>query len=246
MNFRKDIYGLRAIAVIAVVLFHFKPAWLPSGFAGVDVFFVISGFLMTGIIFRGIEQGNFSILKFYVVRANRIVPALAILCFTLLLFSFFFLSPDTQYNTSKAILASISFISNIIYWLESGYFAALQQFTASQDVVQRYIVTDSIEEAKKSLITNAKLVACVPIFFFAVGAGLYAYYTQNPQLLPDDFNTGGILPFYIISQMPAGVAGLIIAAIFAASQSSISSSLNSISACFTCDIYEKNQYTKYT
>lgn len=119
------------------------------------------------------------------------------------------------------------------------FFAALQQFTASQDVVQRYIVTENIEETKKALITNAKLVACVPIFFFAVGAGLYAYYTQNPQLLPDDFNTGGILPFYIISQMPVGVAGLIIAAIFAASQSSISSSLNSISACFTCDIYEK-------
>ena len=63
MQFRKDINGLRAIAVIAVVLFHFNAAWMPGGFAGVDVFFVISGFLMTGIIFRGIEQDNFSILK---------------------------------------------------------------------------------------------------------------------------------------------------------------------------------------
>ncbi|WP_051303003.1 sodium:solute symporter [Psychromonas aquimarina] len=119
------------------------------------------------------------------------------------------------------------------------FFASLQQFTASQDVVQRYIVTDNIEETKKALITNAKLVACVPIFFFAVGSALFAYYSQQPQLLPDNFNTGGILPFYIISQMPAGVAGLIIAAIFAASQSSISSSLNSIAACFTSDIYGK-------
>lgn len=123
-------------------------------------------------------------------------------------------------------------------------FAGLQQFTASQDVVQRYLVTDSIEETKKALVTNAKLVACVPIFFFAVGAALYAYYTQNPQLLPEGFNTGGILPFFIISEMPAGVAGLIIAAIFAASQSSISSSLNSISACFTCDIYSRFGTTK--
>ncbi|MGF1875044.1 sodium:solute symporter [Photobacterium frigidiphilum] len=118
-------------------------------------------------------------------------------------------------------------------------FASLQQFTASQDVVQRYIVTDSIEETKKALITNAKLVAVIPIFFFAVGSALYAYYTQNPGLLPGDFNTGGILPFFVISEMPAGVAGLIIAAIFAASQSSISSSLNSISACFTSDIYHR-------
>lgn len=82
-------------------------------------------------------------------------------------------------------------------------------------------------------------MACVPIFFFAVGSALFAYYTQNPELLPENFNTGGILPFYVISQMPVGVAGLIIAAIFAASQSSISSSLNSIAACFTSDIYEK-------
>lgn len=118
-------------------------------------------------------------------------------------------------------------------------FASLQQFTASQDVVQRYIVTDSIEETKKALVTNAKLVACIPVFFFAVGAALYAYYTQNPSLLPEGFNTGGILPFFVISQMPAGIAGLIIAAIFAASQSSISSSLNSIAACFTSDIYNR-------
>lgn len=64
MQFRKDINGLRAIAVIAVVLFHFNATWMPGGFAGVDVFFVISGFLMTGIIFRGIEKNNFSILYF--------------------------------------------------------------------------------------------------------------------------------------------------------------------------------------
>ena len=65
MNYRKDINGLRAIAVIAVVLFHFNASWMPGGFVGVDVFFVISGFLMTGIIFRGIEQANFTIIKFY-------------------------------------------------------------------------------------------------------------------------------------------------------------------------------------
>lgn len=66
MKFRTDINGLRALAVIAVVLFHFNPSWVPGGFAGVDVFFVISGFLMTGIIFRGLENNNFSIINFYV------------------------------------------------------------------------------------------------------------------------------------------------------------------------------------
>ena len=124
MKFRKDINGLRAIAVIAVVLFHFNASWLPGGFAGVDVFFVISGFLMTGIIFRGIEQENFSILKFYTARANRIIPALAILCLALLLFGWFFLTPLDYKALGKHTVSSISFLSNITYWRESGYFDA--------------------------------------------------------------------------------------------------------------------------
>ena len=72
--FRTDINGLRAIAVIAVVLFHFNPTWLPGGFAGVDVFFVISGFLMTSIIFRDLEQQRFNLFKFY---EDLALPALA-------------------------------------------------------------------------------------------------------------------------------------------------------------------------
>ena len=77
MQFRYDINGLRAIAVLAVVIFHFNPQWLPGGFAGVDVFFVISGFLMTSIIFGGVEKNIFKLFKFYNARANRIIPVLA-------------------------------------------------------------------------------------------------------------------------------------------------------------------------
>ncbi|TAA47260.1 acyltransferase family protein [Corallincola spongiicola] len=124
MRFRKDINGLRAIAVIAVVLFHFNASWMPGGFAGVDVFFVISGFLMTGIIFRGFEQENFSILKFYVARANRIIPALAVLCLVLLVFGWFYLTPLDYKALGKHVGSSMSFLSNIIYWRESGYFDA--------------------------------------------------------------------------------------------------------------------------
>lgn len=124
MQFRKDINGLRAIAVIAVVLFHFNASWMPGGFAGVDVFFVISGFLMTGIIFRGIEQENFSILKFYVARANRIIPALAVLCLVLLVFGWFYLTPLDYRALGKHVASSMGFLSNIIYWRESGYFDA--------------------------------------------------------------------------------------------------------------------------
>jgi len=122
MHFRKDINGLRAVAVIAVLLFHFNPTLVPGGFAGVDVFFVISGFLMTGIIFRGIEKGDFSILKFYIARADRIIPPLALLCLALLIFGWFYLAPLDYKTLSKHIAGSIAFLSNIVYWSESGYF----------------------------------------------------------------------------------------------------------------------------
>lgn len=124
LKFRKDINGLRAIAVIAVVLFHFNANWMPGGFAGVDVFFVISGFLMTGIIFRGIEQQSFSISKFYIDRANRIIPALAFVCITLLIFGWFYLAPLDYKALGKHVFSSMGFISNIVYLKEAGYFDA--------------------------------------------------------------------------------------------------------------------------
>lgn len=122
MKFRKDINGLRAFAVIAVVLFHFNSSWMPGGFAGVDVFFVISGFLMTSIIFRGIEQNSFSVIKFYVARANRIIPALGLLCVVMMIFGWFYLTPIDYKILSKHAATSIGFLSNFAYWSESGYF----------------------------------------------------------------------------------------------------------------------------
>ena len=122
MQFRSDINGLRAIAVIAVVLFHFNSSWLSGGFAGVDVFFVISGFLMTGIIFRGLEQECFSISKFYAARAKRIVPALSVLVIVCLVIGYAVLSPVEYLELNKHAVGSISFISNFIYWTEAGYF----------------------------------------------------------------------------------------------------------------------------
>lgn len=122
MNYRKDINGLRALAVIAVVIFHFNSNWLPGGFAGVDVFFVISGFLMTRIIFNGLDDNSFSLLRFYIARANRIIPALTVLCLVLLIFGWFYLLPGEYKELGKHAATSLSFLSNIIYWQEFGYF----------------------------------------------------------------------------------------------------------------------------
>ena len=124
MDFRKDINGLRAIAVLAVLLYHFNPAWLPGGFAGVDIFFVISGYLITGIILRGLHSGRFSLLTFYRSRARRIIPALAMLCFVLLVAGWFYLLPQDYSQLGKHVAASLGFLSNVVYWFEAGYFTA--------------------------------------------------------------------------------------------------------------------------
>ncbi|MGO4891706.1 acyltransferase family protein [Flavobacterium sp. W21_SRS_FM6] len=124
MKFREDINALRAIAVVAVVIFHFNHQWLPGGFAGVDVFFVISGFLMTMIIVKGLEKQTFSILGFYAARVRRIVPALAFLSFILLVVGYLTLPPLDYLSLGKHVAASLTFISNMVYWAESGYFDA--------------------------------------------------------------------------------------------------------------------------
>lgn len=128
MNFRKDINGLRAIAVLAVVIFHFYPSLLTGGFAGVDVFFVISGFLMTGIIFRGLNKNNFSILEFYISRANRIIPPLAILCLALLIFGYFFTTTWDYKTVGRDVSTSMLFISNFMFSMRGGYFDTTDNF----------------------------------------------------------------------------------------------------------------------
>lgn len=122
MNFRTDINGLRAIAVLGVVVFHFVDTALPGGFAGVDVFFVISGFLMTSIIFRGLQAQNFHLADFYLARARRIVPALTVVCSALLGMGWFYLHPLDFGTLGAHALGSLSFVSNFVYLKESGYF----------------------------------------------------------------------------------------------------------------------------
>ncbi|MEI7246128.1 acyltransferase family protein [Pectobacterium carotovorum] len=122
MEFRKDINGLRAIAVLAVVLFHFNRDWVPGGFIGVDVFFVISGFLMTSIIFNGLKLNNFSLFDFYKARARRIVPALSVMLICVMVYGWYNMYTPEFRTLAKHAYSSLLFISNIISWKESGYF----------------------------------------------------------------------------------------------------------------------------
>ncbi|EPJ7088573.1 acyltransferase family protein [Citrobacter amalonaticus] len=122
MDFRKDINGLRAYAVIAVILFHYSNGILSGGFVGVDVFFVISGYLMTKIIFSKIDKDSFSLTSFYASRAKRIIPALSATCLLIFIAGYLFLSPKDYLALTFDALSSILFISNFWYAFNSGYF----------------------------------------------------------------------------------------------------------------------------
>lgn len=124
INFRSDINTLRGIAIIAVVLFHFMPEILPGGFAGVDIFFVISGFLMTSLISKRILQGNFSLPTFYAARFKRIAPTLFVMSTTMLV-AFWFWLPTIEYKKFGSYIGYVAlFISNIKLNKEAGdYFA---------------------------------------------------------------------------------------------------------------------------
>lgn len=114
-NFRYDINALRAIAVIGVILYHFKVPYFNGGFSGVDIFFVISGFLMTRIVLNGLSRGNFSIIEFYRRRIERIIPALAFLIVILITFCYFIYFPGEFHSLIKNSLGSLLFYSNILY-----------------------------------------------------------------------------------------------------------------------------------
>jgi peptidoglycan/LPS O-acetylase OafA/YrhL len=121
-KYRPDIDGLRAIAVLSVVIFHAFPNSLKSGFIGVDVFFVISGYLISSIIFENIDRGSFSFGQFYGRRIKRIFPALTLVLLSCLVFGWFGLLEDEYKQLGKHIAAGAGFVSNFALWQESGYF----------------------------------------------------------------------------------------------------------------------------
>lgn len=126
-HYRADIDGLRAVAVLAVVLNHFSSALLPGGFVGVDVFFVISGYLITRIISDEIAQGRFTFARFYERRARRIFPALFGMLAVTLAAGYALLLPSDYIGALRAALATMLFASNVLLWREqSGYFDATE------------------------------------------------------------------------------------------------------------------------
>ena len=122
MKIRRDIQGLRAISVVAVLIFHFDEALLPAGFLGVDVFFVISGFLITLKIQDAINNNNFKIWRFYRDRFYRLIPSLLFILISSSVFSVILLDYHEIVPFCKSLISSIFFFSNVFFWKEINYF----------------------------------------------------------------------------------------------------------------------------
>jgi hypothetical protein len=121
-KYRADIDGLRAIAIISVVGFHAFPNWVTGGFIGVDIFFVISGYLISTIIFGSLAHNSFSFVEFYSRRIKRIFPALLLVLISSFAVGWFVLLSDEYKQLGKHIAGGAGFVSNFMFWSESGYF----------------------------------------------------------------------------------------------------------------------------
>ena len=125
-NYRSDIDGLRAVAVLLVLMFHLGLG-VPGGYIGVDVFFVISGYLITGIIKRQIEQGEFTFAAFYARRARRILPALLVVLLVSSVAAFFILLPSDLERYARSVVAALLSVANFWFWSQGGYFGAASE-----------------------------------------------------------------------------------------------------------------------
>ena len=126
VNYRADIDGIRAIAVLAVVFFH-AGLWFPGGFVGVDVFFVISGFLITTIVTRDVKAGMFTYFAFWERRARRLIPAMAVVVIASSVTGYFILLPHDFKELGQSVVAQTIAAATFYFWRESGYFAGTSE-----------------------------------------------------------------------------------------------------------------------
>ena len=124
-GYQRHVDGLRAVAVLSVIFYHFGQSTFSGGFVGVDVFFVISGYLISGLILGEISgSGNFDFKRFYIRRMRRLFPAMAVTFLASMVCALLLFSPDRLQAFSRSLSAAVFSVSNIVFWMESGYFDA--------------------------------------------------------------------------------------------------------------------------
>jgi peptidoglycan/LPS O-acetylase OafA/YrhL len=200
LRYRSDIDGMRAVAILAVLCFHAGIGPFRGGFVGVDVFFVISGYLITSIIQKDISLGNFTLGAFYERRARRILPALfATISLTWVLAYFMYMPPEFK-SYSASVASTSAFMSNVLFWHEGGYFAAPSEFkpllnTGSLAVEEQFYVIFPLamplltrcRKATRLLAISCVLAAslCLSVWssFKTPGAGFYLTPTRVWELM---------------------------------------------------------------
>jgi len=208
-GYREDIDWLRAIAVLSVVAFHFEMPGIHGGFVGVDIFFVISGYLITGIIQAEVKEGRFSFARFYERRVRRLLPALYAMVALSAIPSFRFLLASERAEFFRSVAAVVTFTSNVFFWLQSGYFdhAAVEKpllHTWSLAVEEQFylalpvLVWALLRAAPKSRLALPLMLGALTAASFTLGVALMradssaaAFFLSPPRAW--EFLLGGLV-----------------------------------------------------
>jgi SSS family transporter len=245
----------RVIASVTFMLFHvgrvaivlYLPALALSNVTSIDIYAAISIIGVLCVVYT-VMGGIEAVVWTDAIQALVLIGG-ALLCFGLVVYHVdggLGTIGSAMADQGKGITASWSLsdisisktsTSGIVLFI-AFMFANLPSYTSGQDVVQRYVTTPSEKEAARSLWLNIFMVLAGSAIFFALGTALFVFYQAHPEKLDPAMSAkDGILPYFIMQNLPIGVAGLIIAGVFAAAQSTISSSLNSVATAFVTDIY---------
>ncbi|HHF7368303.1 TPA: acyltransferase family protein [Legionella bozemanae] len=214
LKYRPDIDGLRAIAVLSVVGFHVFPTLIKGGFIGVDIFFVISGFLISSIILNNLTNNNFNIFEFYSRRIKRIFPALLITLLACFIVGWFILFPHEYAQLGKHVLSGAGFFSNFTFWFEAGYFDNLAETKPllhlwSLGVEEQYYIIwplllwliwkkPPIIPGVLSIIFMASLIINIKVVQRDLVAAFYSPQTRFWELI-----TGSLLAYFIFKKQAA-------------------------------------------
>ena len=182
-SFRPDIQGLRAFAVLIVVIYHINSKWLPGGFIGVDVFFVISGYLIIGQILRRIEDKKFNLIEFYAHRIKRLYPAFFVMSVFTTIFAFIFFLPSEFGNYVRSLISSYLYVSNFYFYSKSGYFDSEMQgspllHTWSLSVEEQFYLFIPLILVTFSKFFKVKVILPF-LFFIGILSFLYSLYLTS-------------------------------------------------------------------